>query len=298
MKITGSTRTVAIFGHPIAHTMSPVIQNAAFREAGVDGVYLAFHVLPENLAEAVAGARAMGFMGLNITVPHKVAVMEHLDSVDEGARAIGAVNTVVNRDGRLVGYNTDGAGYLSSLATEMGFTPRGKNVVILGAGGAARAILHAVLAGEPASVVIANRTVKKASDLADEFSSVAPDATVDVCSLDAKALSGPASGADLVVNTTSMGMDGSPGPDFPVDSMPEYGIVSDIVYKPLETEILGKALDRGLRAHRGLGMLIHQGALGFRLWTGKDAPVETMKNAAMKALGLAAPEEEHPEVRE
>ena len=284
MKISGSTKVAAIFGHPITHTLSPLIQNAAFAAAGLDIVYVPFHVAPDGLGAAVEAVRALELIGVNVTIPHKERVIDHLDEVDPTARAIGAVNTVVNRDGVLAGYNTDGEGYLASLAEETGFEPAGKRVIIIGAGGAARAILHTLLSRGAASVLLANRTIKRADELAEEFKGVFESTDVAVTGLAPDELAGRAAQADLVVNTTSLGMEGQPPLDFPVDALGEGAVVSDIVYKPLETELLKAAKARGLEVHGGLGMLIHQGALGFSLWTGHDAPVEAMKKAAAGAL--------------
>lgn len=284
MKIQGTTRVAAIFGHPITHTLSPLIQNAAFRASGLDIVYVPFHVAPEMLGAAVESVRALELLGVNVTIPHKERVIDHLDEVDPTARAIGAVNTVVNRDRVLTGYNTDGEGYLASLAEETGFDPAGKRVVVIGAGGAARAIFHTLLGRGAASVLLANRTVKRAADLAEDFRSAASGTDVAISSLDPGDLAERAKEADLVVNTTSLGMEGQPPLDFPVDELPDGAVVSDIVYKPLATGLLSAAKARGLAVHGGLGMLIHQGALGFSLWTGHDAPVEAMKRAAAEAL--------------
>lgn len=284
MRISGSTKITGIFGHPIGHTLSPAIQNAAFGHLGLDIMYAPFHVSPANLAAAVEAVRALEILGVNVTIPHKEKVIEYLDEVDKVAEEIGAVNTVVNRDGCLVGYNTDGEGFLRSLSDETGFDPTGKRILIVGAGGAARAIFYTLLSRGVASVVIANRTVKRAAELAEEFRAVAGERAVAVAGLDPDSLREKASGADLVVNTTSLGMEGQSLLDFPVDVLPKSSVVSDIVYKPLDTELIKKAKDLGLRVHKGIGMLIHQGALGFELWTGKTAPVDVMTKAAMEEL--------------
>ncbi|MFQ5466374.1 MAG: shikimate dehydrogenase [Thermodesulfobacteriota bacterium] len=292
MKITGATKTSGIFGHPIGHTLSPVMQNAAFEAAGCDIVYLPFHVSPARLPGAVDAVRALEMVGVNVTIPHKERVMGYLDSVDPTARAIGAVNTVVNSDGRLTGYNTDGEGYMRSLTGETGFVPEGKSVILIGAGGAARAILHALLSGGAASVLIANRTVKRAEDLACDFGGVFEAREVGVSALDAAELARRVEGADLVVNTTSLGMEGSPVLDFPVEALPTGAVVSDIVYRPGDTELLKRASERGLAVHRGIGMLVCQGALGFELWTGLTAPVDVMTRAVMDELSAGPSEGE------
>lgn len=285
MITTGTTRVVGIFGDPIEHSLSPVIQNAAFAAAGLDYTYVPFHVIPKDLAAAVQSIRALDLAGVNITIPHKEAVLPLIDQVDDVAEEIGAVNTIINRKGRLVGYNTDGVGYLLSLRDELGFTPRGKNIVIIGAGGAARAIFYTTLLDAPASVVVANRTPERAKALIDEFSPRFPEVAVSSAGL-GPGLSGYAASADLVVNTTSLGMMGAGEVPLPFDALSRSAIVSDIVYKPLETPLITQAEELGLRTHKGLGMLIRQGAVGFELWTGRAAPVEIMRMAAMAALGL------------
>lgn len=286
MKIDGRTRLVAIFGDPIDHTLSPAIQNAAFELLGLNLVYVPFHVRPADLKAAVNSIRTLGFIGANITIPHKERVMRSLDDVHVHAKDVGAVNTVVNKKGRLIGYNTDGAGYLLSLREETGFSVRGKNVVILGAGGASRAIFHALLDARPASVVISNRTPKRAADLAREFGRKFKNTVIRTVPFKKGPLSEEAQSADLLVNTTSLGMTGQARLDFPVESLPKGAVVSDIVYRPLETGLLKKARSRGLKTHDGLSMLVRQGSIGFELWTGKKAPVELMRKAAKKALGL------------
>ncbi len=286
MKITGTTRVAAIFGDPVTHSMSPVIQNAAFAELGIDAVYVPFHVRPDDLGVAVASIRTLGLMGVNITIPHKEQVIPHLDRVDEAAKRIGAVNTIVNKDGVLTGYNTDGAGFMASIKAELGFDARGKNVVVLGAGGAARAVLYALMEAGAATVTVANRTAERAERLIDELGGFFPATNVAASGFAAGQLKGLAEGADLVVNTTSLGMEGQPPLGFPVDSLEPTAIVSDIVYKPIVTELVREARARGLAADSGLGMLVYQGVVGFELWTGKKAPADVMMRAARAALGV------------
>lgn len=280
MNIDGSTKVLCIIGDPIEHSLSPAIQNAAFKELGLDMVYVPFRVAEDRLEEAVNSIRALNMAGMNVTIPHKEKVMMYLDRVDELARFIGAVNTIVNRDGELTGYNTDADGYLESLAVEAGFDPKGKNVIIVGAGGAGRAILCAFLAAEVNSVVIANRTYDRAKKLADEFR--IKNESIEAVDFDG--IYPYIKTADLIVNTTSLGMMDKGSLDLPLGLLPKGSVVSDIVYRPLKTEFLKKAVAIGLKTHGGLGMLVYQGAIGFELWTGKKAPVEAMKKAALEAL--------------
>lgn len=287
MKITGHTRIIGIFGDPVEHTLSPVMHNAAFDALELDMVYVPFHVRSKpasDLKAAVASIKALNILGMNITVPHKETVIKYLDEVDEYAREVGAVNTIVNKGGRLTGYNTDGAGYLLSLREETGFVPKDKNIIILGAGGAARSILYAVLSGKPRSVVIANRTIERADDLAAEFKGRFKKISIKTVLLEKHLIKEHAWNADLIINTTSLGMMGRGAVDLPIENLPGHSIVSDIVYRPLKTTIIKKAAARGLATHTGLGMLVHQGAIGFELWTGQMAPTEVMMKAALKVL--------------
>lgn len=278
-RISGNSRVVGIFGDPIGHSISPAMQNAAFSALGLDFVYVPFHVRPAGLRKAVDAIRALDMAGVNVTIPHKEKVMRYLDEIDETAGAIGAVNTVVNRNGKLIGYNTDAIGYMRSLVEETCFSPKGKNAVILGAGGAARAVLFALLKSKVRSIVVANRTIERAKRLEREFKGIKAASFEDYAGYLEK--------ADLVVNTTPLGMKPGSTLQFPFKRLGKNAVVSDIVYNPLKTAFIRKAESLGLKAHAGLGMLVHQGARGFELWTGvreKDVPVEVMRKAALMAL--------------
>jgi len=269
-----------VFGDPVRHSKSPVMLNRAFREAGINGAYAAFHILPGTLEDAVRGIRALGFRGINVTIPHKEEVMLYLDEIDPDARAIGAVNTIVNDGGTLRGYNTDGIGYIRSLKEETGLSLRGRNVLMIGAGGAARGVLHAISREEPAVIRIANRTPEKAERLARGLSGYAQIETVPY---DARGEA--AEEADLVVNNTSVGM-------FPhVDETPldarfirAGAVASDLVYNPLITRFLREAKTAGARIHSGIGMFIYQGAYAFEYWTGKPAPIAAMREVVMESF--------------
>lgn len=286
MNISGHTKIAGIFGDPISHTLSPAMHNAAFKAIGMNAVYVPFHVKADSkgaLKAAVEAVRAMGMLGVNVTIPHKERVFKFLDEVDEHAIDIGAVNTIVNRDSRLFGYNTDGAGYMLSLRKETGFRPGNKKVVVIGAGGAARSILYTVLGLKPSSVVLVNRTIKRADSLAKEF---APKFAVQVetAELVRPVMEKALETADLVVNTTSIGMMGKGELGLPLEVLPARAVVSDIVYRPRKTGLIKDAEKLGLKTHGGLGMLVRQGSIGFELWTGKKAPVNVMEKAALKAL--------------
>jgi len=268
-----------VIGDPIRHSRSPVMLNRAFREAGINGAYGAFHVAPERLGEAIAGIRALGFRGLNVTIPHKIEVMAHLDEIDEGARAIGAVNTIANENGRLIGYNTDGIGYVRSLKEESEPNLAGKKIVVVGCGGAARGIVWALARENPGAIVLTNRTAERARELAAFF------ARPDVTAADWGRLRDECADADIVINTTSVGM----SPD--VDSTPldpawlkPGAVASDLIYNPLKTAFLKGAEERGCRVHGGLGMFVHQGAYAFEYWTGRPAPAEAMRAAVLESF--------------
>ncbi|MBZ0220910.1 MAG: shikimate dehydrogenase [Candidatus Methylomirabilis sp.] len=289
MKINGNTKIAGIFGDPIGHTLSPTMHNAAFNALGLNALYVPFHVRSApsgELRAAVESIRALGLLGVNVTIPHKEKVLKYLDEIEPHAMDLGAVNTIVNKGGKLIGYNTDGAGYLLSLRDETGFRAARKRAVIIGAGGAARSILYSILAAKPVSVVIANRTLKRAEVLARSFARKFDSTDIMAVPLDKDSLFEHFLKADLVVNTTSTGMMGKGELDLPIGALPARAVVSDIVYRPLRTGLIKGAEKRGLKTHTGLGMLVRQGAIGFELWTGKKAPVKVMEAAAIKALRI------------
>jgi shikimate dehydrogenase len=262
------------------------MHNAVIKILGLDMVYLPFEVKPSNLQHAVNGLKGLGILGINITIPHKEAVVKFLDKVSEEAKLIGAVNTIVNKDGCLIGHNTDGYGYIASLKQEFGFNPKGKNIIIIGAGGAARGILTALAAKKPKAITIVNRTLSRAVSLARAFKSRFPDMQFKTIALSENILKTSLEDVNLLINTTSVGMKKGEVLKIPLEALPKTAIVSDIVYNPLETPLLKRAKKLGLATHGGLGMLIHQGAKSFKLWTGFDAPIKVMRKAALKALKI------------
>ncbi len=280
-KLDSHTILYGVFGDPIRHSKSPIMLNRAFEAAGLNAAYGAFHILPGALKDAVAGIRALQFRGVNVTIPHKVEVMSYLDEIDEGARAIGAVNTIVNEGGRLIGYNTDGIGYMRSLREETGISLKGRKVLMIGAGGAARGVGYALAREGAEHIYIANRTKEKALDLAlsmSEFGSVSGHGLDDIPKL--------AGEAALIVNNTLLGM--HPNVDeVPMDISlirPETA-VSDLVYNPLITRFLREARDRrGAVIHSGLGMFIYQGAYAFEYWTGLPAPIAAMREVVEQSF--------------
>lgn len=276
----GSSLLLGVMGDPIAHSKSPAMHQAALRAMGVPGHYVPLHVKPDNLKDAIQAVRALGFRGVNVTIPHKVEVMKYLDRVDEGAKRIGAVNTVVNDNGILTGYNTDGIGYVRSLKEEILPELGGKHIVVLGAGGAARGIIHALIQESPASIAVVNRTASKAKELAEEWGHF-----MRIRGLGESEAEPAIRFADLLINTTSVGMH----PDVnrvpvPETWIPEDIVVSDLIYNPLETKLLSISAAKGCRVHGGLGMFINQGAYALEYWTGLPAPVEDMKAAVLESF--------------
>lgn len=272
---------LGVMGDPILHSKSPAMHMAALQATGLQGSYLPFHVKREDLGHAIQGIRALGFRGVNVTVPHKVEVMDDLDEIDEGARYIGAVNTIVNDEGRLKGYNTDGIGYIRSLKEEAVSDLSGRKVLVIGAGGAARGIIYALLLERPAQVIVANRTKESALQLAAEWAHLG---NITGCGLEQ--MGQYISGVDTLINTTSVGMYPKIH-DIPLDSdmIPEGIVVSDLIYNPLQTELLRQAQQKGCTIHNGFGMFVYQGAYAFEYWTGRPAPIEAMKSAVLASLG-------------
>ncbi|MBU2535245.1 MAG: shikimate dehydrogenase [Chloroflexota bacterium] len=280
--ITGKTRVCGIIGDPIEHSMSPVMHNAAFEALGLDYAYLPFRVRREELPEAIAGIRALNLVGLNVTLPHKVDVIPLLDRLDAMAERMGAVNTIVNENGVLAGYNTDAPGFLQALLVK-GIEPDGKKIAILGSGGAAKGISF-ILAEAGASLVILNRTLPKAEELASQIAQYYHK-KLEAMTLSEENMAKALGGADVLVNTTSVGM--VPGVDqtpVPARLLKSDMTVFDIVYNPLETRLLREAKAAGARTIDGLDMLVWQGVLAFEKFTGRKAPLEIMKQAAAKAL--------------
>jgi shikimate dehydrogenase len=272
-----TTKRLGIFGYPLHHSLSPLFQQAALDAMGIDAKFEGWPTLPEKFAEAVEGLRADDYLGCCITQPHKEAALELVDELDPAAEAIGAVNTIVNTNGRLKGYNTDAPGFIRGLRESTGLEPEGKSALVLGAGGAARGIVYALREAGVTRMAIANRTEERAQVLANDMSRARfrPDAM----SLNVDKLANVAPYADLIVNATSMGMrDGSAMKESPIppELISGNSVCYDAVYVPPMTPFLEAAEDAGATIAGGLSMLIYQGAEGFKLWTGQDAPVDVM----------------------
>lgn len=271
MKIDGYTRLVAVVANPIKHSISPFIHNSAFEATNTNGVYLAWEVDATELAETVANIRRYQMFGINLSMPYKEQVIPYLDQLSEEACLIGAVNTVVNREGTLIGYNTDGKGFFKSLPS---FKISRKRVVLLGAGGAAKAILaQAILDGvSQISVFVRSSSMEKTRPYLEKIQN-ATGFRVDLFALeDIQELQDSITQADLLVNATSVGMDGSSQPIPTSIVLPEKLMVADVIYQPFETPFLKWAKEQGNQSINGLGMLLYQAAEAFELWTGKEMP--------------------------
>jgi len=264
-------KVYGIIGYPVSHSLSPVMHNLAFRELRVKAVYGAFPVKPEDLSQAMRGVKALGISGLSVTIPHKVEVIKYLDEIDGKAKEIGAVNTIINREGSLFGTNTDWIGVLKAFK-EVGVSLSGKRVVILGAGGASLAIIYAMIQAGAKEIVVYNRTFEKAKEVGERFSILAYpwEALYDAY-------------GDILINATSVGLKSF---DSPVakEVVSRFSIVMDSVYIPLETKLLAIAKEENKITIDGLKMLLYQGVEQFKLWTGLMPPVEKMREALYKEV--------------
>ena len=275
MEISGKTKILGLIGYPVTHTLSPAMHNAAFKVLGLDYVYLAFEVNPMDLEGAFSGIRSLNFAGVNVTIPHKEAVLSLLDEVDREASVIGAVNTVVNRDGKLCGFNTDGRGFIESLKEE-GILTEQKKVFILGAGGASRAIAFSLALHKASTVAIFDVDQNKAQELLQDVSKVEP-----LCHV---VMGNPENigNFDIIINATPLGLkDSDPFPLRP-ELIKSDIVVYDVIYR--HTKLLEEAKSKGAKTVNGSGMLLWQGALAFELWTGVKAPVQIMRNALLSKM--------------
>lgn len=276
-------KILGIIGDPISHSLSPQMHTAALRRLRLPYRYLPFHVKPAELGRFIQMARECHLAGLNVTIPHKEKIIRYLDGITDEARRIGAVNTVFWKGKRLLGDNTDARGYLHSLKEDLEFSPRRKTVLILGAGGAARAIVDACLATRVRRVILANRTLARAKVLSHHARQFWKT-PIEIAPLKAGVLKNCFPDIDLLINTTSVGLSGSRFHNLPLHLLPKKAVVSDLVYRPRMTPLLREARQRGFRVHEGLGMLLHQGALSFQIWTGQRPPLKIMKTALLDAL--------------
>ncbi|WP_409301808.1 shikimate dehydrogenase [Peribacillus sp. SCS-155] len=274
-------KVYGVIGDPISHSVSPDIHNDAFSRYNLNSFYHHFHVTPTKLEDAVKGMKAIGVRGFNVTIPHKTAIIPHLDEVDETARAIGAVNTVVNRNGRFVGYNTDGFGYLLALKEEYNQSLDDKRILLIGAGGAARGIYCTLVKEGIANVDIANRTVEKAKELVNDCPYENHTRVFSIHEAETNL-----NQYDILINTTPEGM--SPHTErmpLQLHKLKNDAFVSDIIYNPLKTKLLEAAEQKQAMIQNGLGMFAFQAALAFEIWTGIFPEVERMKQIVLNKLG-------------
>jgi shikimate dehydrogenase len=291
----GKTTLTGVMGWPIAHSLSPVMHNAAFEALGMNWAYVPVPVRPGDVGAAVAGLRALGFRGCNVTVPHKEAVIPHLDHLPSRVARFGAVNTLIldrsaPKDGAsgectLTGENTDVQGFVRALRKD-GFDPTGRRVVIVGAGGAARGVIYGLCGAQAASVTVLNRTPERAQALVEDLAASSGETVLRAAALTPASLRAQADESELFVQATTIGMwphaDASIWPD--EVPLPAHLAVCDLVYRPIETRLLRQARESGATAFDGLGMLIAQGALSFEMWTGIWPPVDVMRAACEQAL--------------
>jgi shikimate dehydrogenase len=282
MAISGKTQVCGVIGDPITHTLSPAMQNAAFKHLKLDFVFLAFRVKTADLENAMRGMRGLGIRGLNVTMPHKTAIIRYLANLDANVKFLGSANTILNDDGKLLGFNTDGTGAEYALR-ENGVNPEGKNVLLLGAGGAAKAIAYS-LAQDAEALCILNRVPEKAAVLADALNHVLGKEVVGGA-LSPSAVQKNLQDADILVNATSVGMRPHVGQSLvaPQWLRPDLAVM-DIVYNPVETKLAKDAKAAGAHVISGVEMLLYQGVASFQIWTGHAAPIEVMRTAALNQL--------------
>jgi shikimate dehydrogenase len=282
MILTGKTRLYGVIGNPVEHTLSPAMHNAAFEHLNLNCVFLAFEVKPTEVENALVGVRCLGISGLNVTMPHKHSVVPYLDDVDETAKVLSSVNTICNREGRLIGYSTDGIGALRALQ-ENGVKLKGKRLLLLGGGGAAKAIAYA-LAPKVDGLVMLNRTPEKTKHLIQELSRRF-NKKVTSGVLSTQAVKKHIRNVEILVNATPVGMFPNVRETLVPSGFLRDGLtVMDIVYHPIETQLAKDAKAEGARVISGVEMLIYQGAESLEIWTGCKAPIEVMKKAALEQL--------------
>ncbi len=278
-------KKIAIIGNPVSHSLSPQMQNAAFKALKLPYRYSKIELSEKKLENFFKQLEKNGFAGLNITIPFKEKSLHWVDQLSEEAKLVGAINTVtVNAKGIIKGFNTDGEGYFQSLIQETKFNPKNKNIVFIGAGGAARAILVSLCRKRIKKLTLFNRTKSKAKRLCKEFEKKFPKVKFAYESLEDKNLATAFPTTDLLINTSSIGLKGKGSLNLPLKLLPKKAIVSDIVYRPRKTTLLKSAQKLKLKTHEGIGMLLYQGALAFQLWTKKSPPLPIMKKALLKVL--------------
>jgi shikimate dehydrogenase len=277
---------LGVVGDPVAHSLSPQVQNAALREAKIDGQYARFQISPSELRQALNRLRTLSFIGANLTVPHKIAALEFVDDLDESALRIGAVNTLKIDNGQVRGFNTDGKGFSRAIREEFSVDLRDLRIMILGAGGAARAIALQCAKESCERLVIANRTFEKAKKLADELRDLfagpkvlGPVARLQAIAWEESAFRFQIANVDLIVNATPLGLNRSDPSPIPSRLLAPHLMIYDTVYSERRTPFISAAIEAGARAVNGLSMLLHQGALSFEIWFEREAPIGIMRQA-------------------
>lgn len=284
LPISVNTKIAALIGWPLGHSASAEMHNDAYAAMGLDAVYLPLPVAPENLETAIKGMETFGFMGCNVTIPHKVAVKDLMDQLDPSAAESGAVNTVLFKDGLKTGYNTDGTGFVRGLRERGGFEPKGKTCLVIGAGGASRGVSSALAIAGMKKFFIANRAFEKAESLAANMNSLRPGIAQPI-HLETAAIAKALEEADLVVHGTRLGM--FPNVDtvaFDTSLLSPRHFVCDVVYSPRETRLLREAAARGCGTLDGTWMLVYQGAEAIRIWTGMEPPIDVMAAGCQRFL--------------
>ena len=276
--VHGTTRVICIIGNPVRHSLSPIMQNAAFAASCLDYVYIPFAVSTENLEQAVIGLKALGVCGFNVTIPHKTAIVSFLDRLDESAVSAGAVNTVKLSGTSLIGYNTDGDGLVDSLSADLDFSPGAEQIMVIGAGGAARGAIAALCRSGAKRIIISNRSLENANSVMRDMITRYPETSIEVIhhnQVSPKHLGS----TSLLLNTTSLGMNGELIEGINLNHLPEHAKVYDMVYSCSVTPLVKEASAYNFRAVNGLGMLVAQGERAFEIWTGHKSPEGVMRQA-------------------
>ena len=280
----GRTRWLGIIGYPIRHSLSPLMHNAAFEALDMNYCYIALAVEPRRMRSAVNALQSLGFRGFNVTIPHKQRIMAFMDRLTSEAKLIGAVNTVEIQRDRLIGHNTDGRGFTGALREETGCSVTGQRVLLLGGGGAARAVAFQLILEGVRTLLIANRSSQRAQGLARNIRRLSNRCAISVLPWDEGALKKCAQESDIIINATSVGMNPFDPPLLSSTILRPHHVVCDLIYKPPVTALLKQAKKAGATAVSGLGMLVHQGALSFEIWTGRRPPLDIMREAIRQAL--------------
>ncbi len=283
MRIDGDTRVVGIIGNPLGHTLSPTIHNAAFDYMGLNWCYVPLSVEEGHLPEAIEGIRAFTFAGFNVTMPFKTEVLPLLDEVALFAKSVGAVNTVLMDKNRLIGYNTDGRGFYTSLTRDFNYEVKGRRVLILGAGGAARSVTVSLALAQVSSITIVNRSPERSRQLADIIGGSAPDVLVATLTPDEN-YDMVVADSDIIINATPLTTFQGSDLRVPVALLNRNQLVCDLNYSLYQPPLLQEAEARGAQVMDGKGMLLYQAAAAFEIWTGLEAPVEVMRTALLRAL--------------